>query len=237
LIFAEPRLLEQMDIKVFVDTPDDIRFIRRLRRDLAERGRTVESVIEQYIATVRPMHMQFVEPSKRHADVIIPEGGHNLVSIDLLSGKIRREAGQCFINCWRSTLSEDFESLIEAAKGARLQSVAPFSNFQVGAAVRTANGKVYTGCNVESASYGLTVCAERVAIWKALSEGERQFTELAVVADTVTLTPPCGTCRQIIWEFARDAAIVFANLNGESEEFHIADLLPRAFDARFLKKK
>jgi uridine kinase len=89
LIFAEPRLLEQMDIKVFVDTPDDIRFIRRLRRDLAERGRTVESVIEQYTGTVRPMHMQFVEPSKRHADVIIPEGGHNLVSIDLLSGKIR----------------------------------------------------------------------------------------------------------------------------------------------------
>jgi uridine kinase len=89
LIFADARLLEQMDIKVFVDTPDDVRFIRRLRRDLAERGRTVESVIEQYIATVRPMHMQFVEPSKRHSDVIIPEGGHNLVSIDLLSGKIR----------------------------------------------------------------------------------------------------------------------------------------------------
>ena len=89
LIFADARLLEQMDIKVFVDTPDDIRFIRRLRRDLAERGRTVESVIEQYIGTVRPMHMQFVEPSKRYADVIIPEGGHNLVSIDLISGKIR----------------------------------------------------------------------------------------------------------------------------------------------------
>lgn len=89
LIFADPRLLEQMDIKVFVDTPDDIRFIRRLRRDIAERGRTVESVIEQYIATVRPMHMQFIEPSKRHADVIIPEGGHNLVSVDLISGKIR----------------------------------------------------------------------------------------------------------------------------------------------------
>jgi len=78
-----------MDIKVFVDTPDDIRFIRRLRRDIAERGRTIDSVIEQYTGTVRPMHMQFVEPSKRYADVIIPEGGHNLVSIDLLSGKIR----------------------------------------------------------------------------------------------------------------------------------------------------
>lgn len=89
LIFVDARLLEQMDIKVFVDTPDDIRFIRRLRRDIAERGRTIDSVIEQYLATVRPMHIQFVEPSKRYADVIIPEGGHNLVSIDLISGKIR----------------------------------------------------------------------------------------------------------------------------------------------------
>jgi len=133
-------------------------------------------------------------------------------------------------------LSEETESLIEAAKRARMQSVAPFSNFLVGAAVKTAGGKVYTGCNVESASYGLTVCAERVAIWKALSEGERQFTDLAVVADTETLTPPCGTCRQIIWEFARGAKIVFANLAGKTEEFHIADLLPRAFDARFLTK-
>jgi uridine kinase len=89
LIFAEQRLLDEMDIRVYVDTPDDIRFIRRLRRDIAERGRTVESVIEQYIATVRPMHTQFVEPSKRCADVIIPEGGHNLVSIGLISGRIR----------------------------------------------------------------------------------------------------------------------------------------------------
>jgi uridine kinase len=89
LVFNEERLRDAMDLKVFVDTPDDIRFIRRLRRDVAERGRTVESVIEQYLATVRPMHMQFVEPSKRHADIIIPEGGHNLVSIALISGRIR----------------------------------------------------------------------------------------------------------------------------------------------------
>jgi len=129
---------------------------------------------------------------------------------------------------------QDFRALIEAAQEARLQSVAPFSGFLVGAAVKTDSGKVYTGCNVESASYGLTVCAERVAIWKALSEGERHFTELAVVADTEVLTPPCGTCRQIIWEFARNATIVFANLSGESEVFHMKDLLPRAFDARFL---
>jgi uridine kinase len=89
LIFADARLLAEMDVKVFVDTPDDIRFIRRLRRDITERGRTVESVMEQYEATVRPMHLQFVEPTKRHADVIIPEGGSNLVGIDLISGKIR----------------------------------------------------------------------------------------------------------------------------------------------------
>lgn len=129
---------------------------------------------------------------------------------------------------------ESLEQLIETAKAARLQSIAPFSNFLVGAAVKTEAGKVYTGCNVESASYGLTVCAERVAIWKALSEGERKFTELAVVADTETLTPPCGTCRQIIHEFCEDATIVLANLRGETETCTIDELLPRAFDARFL---
>ena len=129
---------------------------------------------------------------------------------------------------------ESLQELIETAKTARLQSIAPFSNFLVGAAVKTAEGKVYLGCNVESASYGLTVCAERVAIWKALSEGERHFTELAIVADTESLTPPCGTCRQIIWEFAKNATIVLGNLHGDSEIVSIKELLPRAFDARFL---
>ncbi|MDQ5845615.1 MAG: cytidine deaminase [Acidobacteriota bacterium] len=132
-------------------------------------------------------------------------------------------------------MSEDgFQKLIETAKTARLQSVAPFSNFLVGAAVKTQAGKVYTGCNVESASYGLTVCAERVAIWKALSEGEREFTELAIVADTESLTPPCGTCRQIIHEFCKNATIVLSNLRGETQTCSIKELLPRAFDARFL---
>lgn len=94
LIFEEPKILEQLDIKVFVDTPDDIRFIRRLQRDIAERGRTVESVIEQYTMTVRPMHLQFVEPTKRYADVIIPEGGHNQVGIELICGRIRDQLAQ-----------------------------------------------------------------------------------------------------------------------------------------------
>jgi cytidine deaminase len=129
---------------------------------------------------------------------------------------------------------EGLQQLVETAKGARLRSIAPFSNFLVGAAVKTAEGKVYTGGNVESASYGLTVCAERVAIWKALTEGERQFTELAIVADTDPLTPPCGTCRQIISEFAKNATIILGNLHGETQIVSIRDLLPRAFDARFL---
>ena len=129
---------------------------------------------------------------------------------------------------------ESLQQLIETAKSARLQSIAPFSSFLVGAAVKTDEGKVYTGCNIESASYGLTVCAERVAIWKALSEGERHFTELAIVADTESLTPPCGTCRQIIWEFAKNATIVLGNLRGETQVVSIRELLPRAFDARFL---
>jgi cytidine deaminase len=128
------------------------------------------------------------------------------------------------------------ENLIKVATDARLCSRAPFSNFLVGSALRTVEGKIYTGCNIESASYGLTVCAERVAIWKALSECERDFTDLVVVVDTEQLTPPCGTCRQIIWEYCKEAKITLANLKGQRQEVNIAELLPRAFDARFLNE-
>jgi cytidine deaminase len=128
------------------------------------------------------------------------------------------------------------DNLIEIATKARKCSLAPFSNFLVGAALRTEAGKIYTGCNIESASYGLTVCAERVAIWKALSECERDFTDLVIVVDTEQLTPPCGTCRQIIWEYTKDAKITLANLKGQSEVVDIRTLLPKAFDARFLQE-
>ncbi|MGI8468542.1 MAG: cytidine deaminase [Pyrinomonadaceae bacterium] len=125
--------------------------------------------------------------------------------------------------------------LVEAATKARRLAYTPYSNFKVGAAVRTKTGKIYTGCNVESASYGLTVCAERVAIWKAVSEGEREFAEVAVVADTNELTPPCGACRQIIWEFCGDIPLIAANLKGDTEIIQMSELLPRAFDTKFLK--
>jgi len=131
-------------------------------------------------------------------------------------------------------MNKDLE-LIEAAKNVREKAYAPYSNFKVGAALRTKAGKVFTGCNVESASYGLTVCAERVAIWKAVSEGETEFETIAVVADTHELTPPCGVCRQIIWEFCGDVPVLFANLEGKNETVTMSELLPRAFDTKFLK--
>ena len=128
------------------------------------------------------------------------------------------------------------ENLIEIAKQARENAFAAFSNFKVGAAVETASGKIYAGCNVENASYGLTVCAERVAIWKAISEGEREFKQIVVVADTDELTPPCGACRQILWEFCGDVPITLANLKGTSETVKMRDLLPRAFGRDFLEQ-
>jgi cytidine deaminase len=127
------------------------------------------------------------------------------------------------------------QELIDAATAVREHSYAPFSNFRVGAALETDDGEVITGCNVESASYGLTVCAERVAIWKAISQGKRKIKHIAVVADTEELTPPCGVCRQIIWEFGGDIPVILANLKGKTEVVQMKDLLPRTFDTKFLK--
>ncbi len=130
--------------------------------------------------------------------------------------------------------SDSEKALVHAAKAARENAHAPFSGFRVGAAVRAKSGRVYTGCNVENASYGLTICAERVAIFKALSEGERGFEAVAVVADTENLTPPCGACRQIIWEFCGDVPVIMSNLNDKVERESAGTLLPRAFDQSFL---
>ena len=126
------------------------------------------------------------------------------------------------------------ESLVESALAARQRAIAPFSRFFVGAALEAADGSIYTGCNIENASYGLTMCAERVAVFKALSEGARKFLRIVVAADTVTLTPPCGPCRQILWEFCGDAEVILVNPQGSTETFRMRDLLPRAFDASFL---
>jgi cytidine deaminase len=126
------------------------------------------------------------------------------------------------------------DPLIDAALRAREHAHAPFSKFKVGAALLEEGGHLYTGCNVENATYGLTVCAERVAVFKAISEGARKFRRIAVAADTAILTPPCGACRQILWEFCGDIEVVLTNLQGKTETLRLKDLFPRPFDASFL---
>jgi cytidine deaminase len=126
------------------------------------------------------------------------------------------------------------ELLLKQAREVRLNACAAFSHFQVGAALLSEDGRVFTGCNVENATYGLTVCAERVALFKAISEGARKFTKIAVVADTNDPTPPCGACRQLLWEFGGDLEIILGNLTEEKGRHQLRDLFPLPFDARLL---
>ena len=125
----------------------------------------------------------------------------------------------------------NYDQLIAAAKQARENAHAPYSNFRVGAAIRATSGRIFAGCNIENATYGLTICAERVAIFKAISEGERGFDAVAVVTDTQALTPPCGACRQLIWEFCGAVPVVLSNLNGRIEVLQMRDLFPKPFDS------
>src|SRR5260370_14321502 len=132
------------------------------------------------------------------------------------------------------TLGAVRSRLIDAARAVRLNAAAAFSGFAVGAALEAKDGRVFTGCKVENATYGLTVCAERVAVFKAISEGCREFVRVAVVADTADPTPPCGACRQILWEFGGDLEVILANLTEMKAIHALRELLPHPFDARLL---
>ena len=127
----------------------------------------------------------------------------------------------------------EHRKLIQEARAARSFALASFSNFPVGAALETRDGRISTGCNIENATYGLTVCAERVALFKALSEGCREFTRIAVVTGANKLTPPCGACRQVLWEFCGDIEIILADLKGKTDSIQLGELFPRPFDASF----
>jgi cytidine deaminase len=130
--------------------------------------------------------------------------------------------------------SDAIADLIAAARVARRRARADYSKFKVGAALEAADGTIITGCNIENATYGLTVCAERVAMFKALSEGYSKFRRIAVVADTQAPTPPCGPCRQILWEFGGDLEVIMANLRKVTGRHQLKELLPLPFDARLL---
>ena len=125
-------------------------------------------------------------------------------------------------------------TLTEAALAARERAHAPFSNFKVGAALEDENGVVHTGVNIENATYGLTLCAERCAVFKAISEGVHRFRRIAIAADAPQLTPPCGACRQILWEFCGDIEIILVNLNGDTQTLRLKELFPRPFDVSYL---
>jgi cytidine deaminase len=127
------------------------------------------------------------------------------------------------------------DALVAAARAAREHAMAGYSGFKVGAALETSDGQITTGCNIENATYGLTICAERVAMFKALSEGHRTFRRIAVVADTIDPTPPCGACRQILWEFAGDIEVTLANLIEVKGRPRMSELLPQPFDRRLLE--
>ena len=129
----------------------------------------------------------------------------------------------------------DDATLIAVAREARERAFAPYSKFKVGAAIETEDGTIVTGCNIENSTYGLTVCAERVAVFKAVSEGHRAFRRVAVVADTADPTPPCGPCRQLLWECCGDIEVILANLSSDMGHHRLRDLLPLPFDARLLR--
>lgn len=122
------------------------------------------------------------------------------------------------------------DTLVAAARAARERAVAPYSHFYVGAALLGEDGTIYTGCNVESATYGLTVCAERIAVFKAVSEGARSFRAVAVFTGADEPTPPCGACRQVLWDQCRDIEVVMEVLNGARDVTTLSVLLPRAFE-------
>jgi len=127
------------------------------------------------------------------------------------------------------------EELIELARQVRELAYAPYSKYKVGAVVESSDGRIFTGCNVENSSYGLTMCAERNALGKAVSEGARDFVRLAVIADAHAPVPPCGACRQVISELCgKDVEVVMVNLRGQIETHTVAELLPEAFDSSFL---
>lgn len=122
------------------------------------------------------------------------------------------------------------ERLVAAAAAVRLHAAAPYSGFQVGAALLAEDGSIHTGCNVESASYGLTCCAERTAVFKAVSEGVRKFRAVAVVTGADRPTPPCGACRQVLWDQCREIEVVMATLSGLVERRTLSSLIPHAFE-------
>jgi cytidine deaminase len=130
--------------------------------------------------------------------------------------------------------AESLDVLLQAARAVRERAHAPYSNFRVGAALEAADGALLLGCNVENATYGLTICAERAALFRGIADGHREFVRIAIVADAAEPTPPCGACRQLLWELCGDIEVILAGLDGVTARYRLSELFPVPFDRRFL---
>jgi purine-nucleoside phosphorylase len=201
------------------ETPAEIRCLRAIGADLVGMSTVPETIVANHMG-VKVLAISCV--TNMAAGVLPVKLSHEEV---LEVGRQVRD--------WSPPMTND--PLIAASLAARENAWAPFSNFRVGAALEDETGRIFTGCNVENATYGLSVCAERTAVLKAISEGARKFRRVAVSADTDTLTPPCGACRQILWEFCGDVEVTLVNLHGKTESFQMRDLFPRPFDVSFIR--
>ena len=205
--------------------------IAELRKHLAQNVSATPLVdvawaVEMGLASAGPWQERRVAPDRR-------------ASKDRRQQNVGRQDGERRLGLDRRIgprrVNDPTPNLIEAARVARDRAHAAYSNFKVGAALETTDGQIITGANVENATYGLTMCAERIAIYKAVSEGHRSFRRIAIVADTDRPTSPCGACRQVLWEFAGNLEVILADLHEVRARYQLKDLLPHPFDVLFLE--
>ena len=221
--------------------------INGLRRDLAKHLRSTPLVdvawaVEVGLAAAGPWQERRSVPDRRTTGerrVQTQKGSFNgsdkRVGLDRRVGPRRASEPLRLTTFGLAPANAPHSTVVGAARVARERALAAFSEFKVGAALETTDGRIITGCNIENSTYGLTMCAERVAIFKAVSEGHRSFTRIAVVADTSQPTSPCGACRQMLWEFAGDIEVILADLDKIKTTHRLKDLLPHPFDARFIE--